>query len=105
MGWYAKIIHPDQEDSAHEEYPRGPGSFRSVLYPVPLDRGPEGEDESGLSPEALAEWRRRRANIIAMSAPEPLVQRWSMRARIGIIASSTILLWTLCILLVRMVIG
>jgi hypothetical protein len=105
MGSYAKISHPNQEDDLHDVYSRAPGSFRSVLYPVTLDRGPESEGESGLSADALAERRRRRANIIAMSAPQPLVPRWSVPARIGIVLSSTILLWTLCILLVRMVIG
>jgi hypothetical protein len=105
MGSYAKITYSHQGDRAREEYPRASGSFRSVLYPVSLDRGPTGEGEGGQSADALAERTRRRAIILAMRAPEPLIPRWPMPARIGIIFSSSVLSWTLCILLVRMVIG
>jgi hypothetical protein len=101
MAFHAKITRPDQDAAEREELQRALGSFRSVMYPVRLDR-PEGQDEPGLPADVLANRRRHRAYIIAASAPEPVTPRWPRRAQIGLILSSTILLWTVCILLVRM---
>jgi hypothetical protein len=102
MGYHAKITRPEQDDPARDELQRALGSFRSVMYPVHLDDRADVDGERGLSAEAVAVRRRRRAYLIATSVPEPVIPRWPRRAQVGLILSSSILLWTLCILLVRM---